>query len=70
MFRSIDFFDIEYLLLCLFGVFNPTRELFTLLETSPLEIKGCKCLPMLGTHGSEGSLACLTYCDTGIRLLW
>ena len=35
----------------LFGVFRPTQEFFTHLETSPLPVKGCKFLPMLGTHG-------------------
>ena len=27
---------------CLFGVFRPTREFFTNLETQPLPMKGCK----------------------------
>ena len=35
----------------LFGVFCPTQEFFTHLETSPLPLKGCKFLPMLGTYG-------------------
>ena len=46
----------------LFGVFRPTREFFTHMETSPLSMKGCKFLPMLVTYGS---LACHTHCDTG-----
>ena len=27
---------------CLFGVYRPTREYFTHMETSPLPVKGCK----------------------------
>ena len=34
---------------CLFKVFRSTPEFFTHLETSPLPVKGCKCLPMLRT---------------------
>ena len=34
-----------------FGVYRPTREFFTDMETSPLPVKGCKFWPMLGTHG-------------------
>ena len=30
------------LFVCLFGVFRPTRELFTHLETSSLPVKDCK----------------------------
>ena len=30
------------LFVCLFGVFPPTREFLTHLETSPLPVKGCK----------------------------
>ena len=36
--------------ICLFGVFRPTREFFTHLETSPLPVKGCKFWPMVGTY--------------------
>ena len=39
------------LFICLFGVFRPTREFFTHFGTSPLPVKGCKCLLMLGTFG-------------------
>ena len=35
---------------CLFGIFRPTPEFFTTLETSPLPVKGCKFWPMLGTY--------------------
>ena len=35
----------------LFGVFRPTREFFTHIETSPLPVNGCKFWPMLGTYG-------------------
>ena len=48
------------LFLCLFGVFCPTREFFTHLDTLPLRVKDCKFLPMLGTYGHWH-----TYCDTG-----
>ena len=27
---------------CLFGVFPPTQEFFTHMETSPLQMRGCK----------------------------
>ena len=49
---------------CLFGFFRPTWELFTHLETFLLPVKGCTFWPMLSAHGSEGSLACHTYCNT------
>ena len=48
---------------CLFGVYRPTREFFTHMETSPLPVKGCKFWPMLSTYrplSSEGSLTCHT----------
>ena len=35
----------------LFGVYRPTREFFIDMETLALPVKGCKFLPMLGTHG-------------------
>ena len=35
---------------CLFGVYSPTREFFTHIETSPLPVKDCKFCPMLGTQ--------------------
>ena len=50
----------------LFGVFRPTREFFTHMETSPLP--GCKFFTYarhLWPLRSEGSLTCHTYCDTG-----
>ena len=54
---------------CLFGIYRPTWEFSTYMETSPLLLKGCKFWPMLNTHGnwssSEGSLACHTYCNMG-----
>ena len=51
----------------LYGVYRPTREFFTHMETSPFPVKGCKFLPMPGTYGlsSEGSLTCHTHCDRG-----
>lgn len=36
--------------LFIFG-FAPIREFSTPVETSPLTVKGCKILPILGTHG-------------------
>ena len=36
---------------CLFGVFHPTEEFFTHLETALLPLKGCKFSPMLSTDG-------------------
>ena len=52
---------------CMFGV-CPTREFFTHIETSPLPVKGCKFLLMLGSRpmSSEGTLACHTYYDTSV----
>ena len=29
-------------ILCLFGFFRPSREIFTNMETTPLAVKGCK----------------------------
>ena len=55
-------------LVCLFGVFRPTREFFTHLETSPFPLKCFKLWTLLGTYGhmcSEGFLACHTNCDMG-----
>ena len=40
-----------FFLLNLFGIFRPSREFFTQMETSPLTVKGRKFWPMLGTHG-------------------
>ena len=47
---------------CLFWVYRPTQEFFTLMETSPLPVKGCKFWPMLDTHGhwSVRVLKCAT----------
>ena len=39
------------LFVCLPGVYRPTREFFTHMETSLVPVKGCKFWPMLGTHG-------------------
>ena len=36
---------------CLLGVYLPTREFFTHMETSPLPVKGCKFWRILGTNG-------------------
>ena len=37
-----------------FGVYHPTQEILTHMETSPLPLKSCKFWPMLGTHGHWG----------------
>ena len=42
---------IGHIKVSLFGVFRPNQEVFTHMETSPLPVKGCKFLPMLGTYG-------------------
>ena len=53
------------------GFFRPSREFcsFAHIETSPLLVKGCKFLSILGSHGhraiSGGILACHTFCDMG-----
>ena len=56
-----------HVIVYLFGIFCPTREFFTHLETSSLPVKGCffTYARHLWTLSSEGSLACHTYCDTG-----
>ena len=65
------FFDL--CLFCLFGVYRPTRKLFTHMETSPLPVKGCKFWPILGTHGQWAMSVFKRATPTvtrGIRLLW
>ena len=56
------------LIVCLFGIYRPTREFFTHMETSPLSVKGCKILTY-ARHSwplsTAGSLACHTYSDVG-----
>ena len=57
----------------LFGVYRPTREFFTHMETSPLPVKGRKFWPMLGAHGHWAVLQRDTPSVTrvrGIRLKW
>ena len=46
----------------LYGVYRPTREFFTHVET----LKGCKFWPMLGSYGS---LTYHTHCDTGLPFI-
>ena len=64
------FFGFFFGVFCLFGVYRPTRELFTHIhmETSILPVKGLQILTY-ARHSwplsSESSLACHTYCDTG-----
>ena len=61
------------LLVCWRGVYRPTREFFTHMETSPLPVKGCKFLKTYARHlrplSSEGSLTCHAYCDTGLPFI-
>ena len=60
------------LFVCLFGVYSPTREFFTHMETSPLPVKGCKFWPYSRHSWSlsnEGSLTCHTCCDTGLLFI-
>ena len=59
---------LNYVFVCLLGVFRPTREFFTYMETLPLPVKGCKFWSMLDTYGHwtlRFFLSCHTYCDTG-----
>ena len=60
------------LFVCLWFLIRSHREFSTHMEPSPLPLKGC--LPILGNHRHWAllnvSLACHTYCDTGIRLSW
>ena len=64
-----------YLFVCLFGVYRPTQEVFTHMETSPLQVKGCKFWPMLDIH-SHWVVRVLqratptTTCTQDIRLYW
>ena len=51
------------LYVCLIGVWRPTREFFTHMESSPLPVKDCKFWPMLGTYDHCGILS--TYCKEG-----
>ena len=47
-------FELFKVFVCSFRLiwaYRPTRKFFTHMETSPLPVKGCKFLPMLGTHG-------------------
>ena len=40
---DVSFFTLViFWFICLFGVYRPTREFFTHVETSPLPVKGCK----------------------------
>ena len=54
----------HYSVCLLFGVYRPSREFFTHMETSQFSVKGCKFWHMLSI------LAFHTYCCTGIRLQW
>ena len=64
---NTEFNNMHHLCLLVCGVFYiPTWDFFT--QTSPLPVKGLQILTY-ARHSwplsSEGSLACLTYCDTG-----
>ena len=60
---------------CLFGVYRPTQEVFTHMETSPLQVKGCKFWPLLDIR-SHWVVRVLqratptTTCTQDIRLYW
>ena len=56
-----DFYGMVYWFVCLVVFFRFTREFF-LPEDVTIDDEGPQIL--LGTHGSEGSLTCHTYCDT------
>ena len=47
---------------CFFVVYRPTRKCFTHMETSPLPVRGCKFLPMLGSYSFRAvrALQCAT----------
>ena len=54
------------------GVYRPTREFFTHMETSPLPVKRCKFLTYarhLWPLSNEGSLMCHIHCDTGLPFI-
>ena len=54
-------------------VFRPTWEFFTHMETLPLPMKGCNFMTYIRHSlplSSEGSLACYTYCNTGLPFTW
>ena len=52
--------DIYGSLFCLFGVFRPTQEFFTYMDTSPLPVKGYNFVPMLVICG---------HCTVTVRVL-
>ena len=55
-----------------FDHLRPAQEFFTYVETSPLPVKGCKIWAYVRRSGPlsrEGSLSCLTCCDTGPQFL-
>ena len=52
-----------FFVICLFGGFRPTRELFTHLEKSPLQI--LTYARHIWSLSNKGSLAYHTYCDAG-----
>ena len=47
----LNVISIVCLFVCWFGVFRPTRKVFTPLETSPLPVMGCKFWRMFGMYG-------------------
>ena len=51
------------------GVFLPTREFFTQMETSPLPVKGCKIWPMLGNYG-HWAVRVLTFISHLLPSVW
>ena len=53
------------IIVCLFEILRPAREIFTHMEKSALSVKVCKFWPKLGTHGN--SALRVLYRD---KLLW
>ena len=56
-----------FFFVCLFGVYRPSQEFFTHMETSQLPVKGCKILTYARhswPSSIEGSFACHTDCNT------
>ena len=62
------YFLSEFLFVCWFGVYRPTREFFTHMETSPCRWRTANYLWHTWPLSSEGSLTFHTCCDTGLLL--
>ena len=51
---------------CSFGIFRPSHEFSTHMETSPLLFKGCKFWPMLGTYNHGYWAVMILWLATGL----